>query len=280
MQSLRGLAVGDALGKTWSSWSGRQVGLAERLVPSGTWTYTDDTVMAMAIVSTLERFERIEQDYLAAEFAKRFAEEPQRGYGAGAFWLLHRLCLGRDWRDLSRELFGGGSYGNGSAMRVAPIGAYFATDLDRVAREARASAEVTHAHEEAHARAIAIAIATALVTTGSTDGTAVLEEVVSKTPHGAVRSGIEKVSSLLEAPVEDAVAELGDGREVCCHDTVPFALWCVAKHLGRFEDAIFAALEGTDAPEADRDTMLAIVGGVVAMGSPPPRVWLDALEPL
>lgn len=56
-----------------------------------------------------------------------------------------------------------GSMGNGAAMRVAPIGAYFADDLDKVLSHARASAEVTHGHREGIAGAMATAVASALL---------------------------------------------------------------------------------------------------------------------
>jgi ADP-ribosylglycohydrolase len=47
------------------------------------------------------------------------------------------------------DSFGGnGSFGNGAAMRVAPLGAYFAADPDRAAAEARLQAEITHSHVE------------------------------------------------------------------------------------------------------------------------------------
>lgn len=50
------------------------------------------------------------------------------------------------WRGEARSLFGGqGSFGNGSAMRVAPLGAYFADDLDMVVEQAERSAVTTHA---------------------------------------------------------------------------------------------------------------------------------------
>jgi ADP-ribosylglycohydrolase len=80
------------------------------------------------------------------------------------------------------------------------------------------------------------------------------------------------------------VAEvLGDGSQMLAPDTVPFALWVVA-HFGRsFEDAQFAAMEGLLAPSADRDTVCAIVGGLVALrvgraGLPAP--WLLRCEAL
>ena len=50
-------------------------------------------------------------------------------------------------------LFGGGSYGNGGAMRAAPIGGYFWDDPERARKEAQRSAEVTHAHPEGQAGA-------------------------------------------------------------------------------------------------------------------------------
>lgn len=53
--------------------------------------------------------------------------------------------------------------GNGGAMRAAPVGAYFADDLDKVLCHARASAEVTHGHIEGIAGAMAVAVAAALL---------------------------------------------------------------------------------------------------------------------
>jgi ADP-ribosylglycohydrolase len=55
--------------------------------------------------------------------------------------------------------------GNGGAMRVAPLGADFADDLDELVRQAPASAEVTHAHPEGQAGAIAMTIAEVTTTT-------------------------------------------------------------------------------------------------------------------
>lgn len=105
---------------------------------------------------------RIEQDALARLFGVRYRKDPRRGYGGTAHDILQKIHLGLPWREVSAEVFGGGgSMGNGAAMRVAPLGAWFADDLKRVASEARASAEVTHFHPEGQAGAIAIAVASA-----------------------------------------------------------------------------------------------------------------------
>ena len=70
--------------------------------------------------------------------------------------LLVPLIRGRGapWRTVASQAFGGeGSMGNGGAMRVSPVGAYFAEDLDAVVEHAAASAMVTHAHPDGRAGA-------------------------------------------------------------------------------------------------------------------------------
>src|SRR5258707_5111014 len=63
------------------------------------------------------------------------------------------------WRELVAAQFSGqGSFGNGAAMRVAPLGAYFASDLRRVVAQARLSATVTHTHPEAVAGEMPVAV--------------------------------------------------------------------------------------------------------------------------
>jgi len=87
--------------------------------------------MAIAIVDVLRRHGSIEEDRLAEAFAARFAADPSRGYGPGAVQILERISGGLHWRPAAATAFGGlGSMGNGSAMRVAPLGAYFATTSD------------------------------------------------------------------------------------------------------------------------------------------------------
>ena len=113
----------------------------DRILPGGPWEYTDDTMMAMSIVDQLDARGRIDQDELARRFAARFVEDPTRGYGAGAMGLLARIADGADWAEAAGAMFDGqGSWGNGSAMRVGPVGAYFAEDVEAVVEQARAFA--------------------------------------------------------------------------------------------------------------------------------------------
>ena len=173
--------------------------------------------------------------------------------------------------------------GNGGAMRVAPLGAYFADDLDEVVRQARASAEVTHAHPDGQAGAVAVAIAAAVawrMRTGAEprSGEALLQAALHHTPEGETKNGLAKALTL---PLGDdpltAASTLGSGYRVLSWDTVPFALWCAARHLDSYEEALWTTVSGL----GDRDTTCAMAGGVVALSAGRasiPAEWLAARE--
>ena len=159
--SLEGLSVGDAFGEQFFVDPYKVNDLIEaRTRPEPPWHYTDDTEMALSIVSILRQAGEIDQDRLAQRFARHY--DKSRGYGPAMHGILPLMSLPGSWVTLSRRLFGGqGSFGNGAAMRVAPVGAYFADDLETAAAQAYDSALVTHANPEAAAGAIAVAIAAA-----------------------------------------------------------------------------------------------------------------------
>jgi ADP-ribosylglycohydrolase len=236
--------------------------------------------MALSIVEVLARHGTIDTDALAEAFARRFAQEPGRGYGQGAFNLLTRVNRGAPWRDEARRLFNGqGSFGNGAAMRAAPIGGYFAPDLERVRAEALRSAEPTHTHPDGAAGAVAVAVAAALVVSG-VDRRKLLDEVLRFTPEGHVHARLRKAAAIdLEADIKSVAAELGTGLDVAAHDTVPFAVWVATRHLDSYEDAIWAATSH----DGDRDTLGAIVGGIVVLRTGEdqiPFLWRTATEPV
>lgn len=278
--SLDGLSVGDALGERFFGPPGQVTArIAAREVPPGPWRWTDDTAMALSVCEGLLADERLDQDRLARAFARRHAEEPGRGYGRGAVEILETVAAGTPWELASRRAFGGqGSLGNGGAMRAAPIGAFFAEDLTRVVREARASAEVTHAHPEGQAGAVAVALAAAWAV--RREPTSVFDFVLPHLGPGETRAGLERAATLsLVERGSVAAATLGAGERVSAMDTVPFSLWCVARHPGDYVEAFWTTVEGL----GDRDTTCAIVGGVVALRAGPdsiPAAWLRAREPL
>lgn len=277
--SLDGLSVGDGFGEGYFSNPNVVEGLiAQRALPSAPWRWTDDAQMAISIVDVLEKYGEINQDVLALQFGERY--EPGRGYGPAMHDLMRQYRVGGKWQKLAAAMFDGqGSFGNGSAMRIAPLGAFFADDLERVKAEAVKSAVVTHASSEGIAGAIAVAVAAAVAwqTRGQEiSRTAFLEAVLPHVPDSLVRAGIVKAIRLDAKNVRTAVAALGNGSGVSCQDTVPFCLWCAGMHLDSYEEALWLTVSGL----GDRDTTCAIVGGIISLRAPIPTEWLAAREPL
>jgi ADP-ribosylglycohydrolase len=282
--ALEGLSVGDGFGERFFvDYTVLEGLIEERAEPTAPWPYTDDTEMALSIVASLVEHERIDQDYLAREFAGRY--DAGRGYGPAMHRILRRIGAGEPWRVVAGSAFEGqGSYGNGAAMRSAPLGAYFADDLDAVAEQARRSAEVTHAHPEGIAGAVAVAAGAAwacrLRGAACPPAPAFLERVLESVPESEVRERIRRARDLPPSTsVGLAVAALGNGTKVSAQDTVPFALWCAAQRLEDFVEAMWLTVSGL----RDRDTTCAIVGGIVAgyVGRDGiPADWRAAREPL
>jgi ADP-ribosylglycohydrolase len=280
LTALEGLSVGDAFGERFiHGGSAAESLIAARSLPPAPWRWTDDTAMALDVLEVLSDRGTIEQDRLAATFVNRWARDPDRGYGPGAFRMLHRIALGETWQHVSRDIFAGGSMGNGAAMRVAPLGAYFATDgWERVASEAQASAEVTHAHPEGIAGAIAVATAAAWAS--GDRATSLFDVVLDITPASGTRTRIAQAASLPPETVPaSAGATLGNGRTVLAQDTVAFCLWCVQRHLDDYANALWATVSAL----GDCDTTCAIVGGIVACAvgiDGVPAGWRSCREPL
>jgi len=286
--ALEGLSIGDAFGETFFVLPEMVEALIESraLRDQRPWGWTDDTAMALSIVAVLAEHGTIDRDALATAFADRYRDDPGRGYGGTAHSILVAIGEGTPWQVAARSAFSGeGSMGNGGAMRVAPVGAYFAEDLDRVVEEARRSAEPTHAHPDGQAGAIAIAVAAAVATEigagrRSPSGRALVDEVLIRTPTGPTRDALQTMSRFdFDTDVRTVAARVGCGRGVVSSDTVPLAVWCAARHLDNFEEALWTTVSAL----GDRDTTCAIVGGIVVMATGCdviPAEWRAAREPL
>ncbi|WP_017538902.1 ADP-ribosylglycohydrolase family protein [Nocardiopsis halophila] len=275
--SLVGLAIGDGFGEWHFSPAVARNAAGE--LPPAPWRWTDDTLMACSIADVLLRAGRVDSDVLARSFAEHY--DPERKYGAATRELLERVREGADWKELADAQFGGGgSWGNGAAMRVAPLGAYFAGDLARARDEAARSARVTHTHDEGVAGAVAVAVAaSAAAGIRGLDGEQLLEAAIEQTPGGQVREGLIHARNLMQAPSDTAARALGTGSRVSAPDTVPFALWTAATRLDDYEATVRTCAEAG----GDRDTTSAIAGGVAAARTGIegiPDRWRDRAEPL
>jgi len=283
--ALEGLSIGDAFGERFFvDPDAAEAMIRKEAAPDPPWSWTDDTLMALSIFESLRVSGEINQRRLARSFSDHY--EGSRGYGPAMHRLLAQFREGRDWSEASGLQFcGQGSYGNGGAMRVAPVGAFFADDLEAVAEQAARSAVVTHSHPEAVAGAVAVAIGAAqawrLNRQGRTpDVREFLDLILPHVPDSIVRERIYHARALNpDASIRLGVAALGNGTELSAQDTVPFALWCAGRHLSDFEAALWWTVGGL----GDRDTTCAIVGGIVALfvgEAGLSRYWRGYREPL
>ncbi|MFJ5547296.1 ADP-ribosylglycohydrolase family protein [Streptomyces sp. NPDC093225] len=279
LASLRGLAVGDALGSQYFVPQNYPL-LKRHELPDGDWQWTDDTEMACSVVAVLAAHGRVDQDALAASFAAH--HDFDRGYGPAVNRMLRQIREGADWRELSAALFNGqGSWGNGAAMRIAPLGAWYADDPEQATHQAEISAYTTHQHREAVVGAMAVAAAAALAAAPAGPPTPqdLLDGVIALVPRSAVGAGLRRARDMLDyGDASTVAAVLGCGRRTSAHDTVPFALWSAARSLGDFETAFWT----TANVGGDVDTTCAIVGGVLAGRGTDvlPDAWLARTEAL
>lgn len=207
--------------------------------------FTDDTVLTVAVASAIR--EDAEFGTSIRRWGRRY---PHAGYG-GWFraWLFHENAAPYN------------SFGNGSAMRVAPIGWAF-DDLGDVLREATRSAAVTHNHPEGIKGAQAVAAAIWAARTGQTK-----DQIAALLSD---RFGYDCTTDL------SALQRRG-GFDVTCQGTVPAAAVAFL-HSSDFEDAVRNAVSfGGDA-----DTLACIAGAMAeaCYGGVPAEIQVEALRRL
>ena len=187
--------------------------------------FTDDSVLTAATAEVLLNNGNYTETY--CRFGLRY---PDAGYG-GMFnnWLYQEDHQPYD------------SFGNGSAMRVAPVGWAFET-LDEVLVESKRSAAVTHNHPEGIKGAQVTAAAVFAARTGAS--------------REKIRELVGKLSDYNLDRSVDEVREVYKYNETC-QDTVPEAIIAFLESSD-FEDAIRKAIS----LGGDSDTLACITGGI------------------
>jgi ADP-ribosylglycohydrolase len=281
--SLDGLSLGDTIGRLLGRHSSKSILDIRQSgkFPDKPWTFTDDTNMALSIYENLRLYGHIHQDELAKSFVLHF--DRGRHYGPGARKFADSFREGLTWQEANSRLFNGGSFGNGGAMRIAPLGAYFADDLAKAVSEAKKATEITHAHPEGIAGGIAVAVATAIAwqhREKSLSRVDFIEQILPHIPKSDVRQNCLTAQALPNGlSIDEVVLKIGNGSKITAQDTVPYVLYCAGENLHDFENAFWMTASGG----GDVDTTCAMVCGIVAVsvgGDKLPTEWLNRREPL
>lgn len=284
-KSLLGVSIGDAFGDSFfgnASYIDECIKL--KSIPATKWEFTDDTIMSIAVFEELEAIGDIDQETFINKICLNHNKDVNRGYGATARKIIREISEGGDWKQIANAAFDGqGSMGNGAAMRVNPIGAYYFDNLDKVKELAIKSSLVTHTNNEAIVGAIAVAVATAIATKMTIEKKNIkpiefIDSILLEIPDSDTKSKIAKSKSLSYAyHIETIKSILGNGVKMTAQDTVPFVIWCSAYNLKDFESGIWKAVSIL----GDRDTICAMVGGILIMSSEYskiPKEWIDNVE--
>ena len=187
--------------------------------------FTDDTVLTLATIDALLHRKTFSQAYKC--WYKKY---PEAGYGR-AF---------RQWAEsLDDKPYN--SWGNGSAMRVSPIGLYCHT-MAQVLSKAKESAEVTHNHPEGIKGAQATAACIFLARTGKSK-TQIKEYLETHFQYN-LSSSLEKIRPWYRF-------------DVSCQGSVPQAIIAFLESKD-FEDAIRNAVS----LGGDSDTIACITGAI------------------
>ena len=168
---MLGAICGDILGSTVEFYEVKYNDISKIKLCLPTDDFTDDTALTLAVADWLlndvNKYEN--DDDLKLSLAKQFVkyslhtfknDEGILSFGSGYMQWCHKA-------DLIGEYAPYNSYGNGSGMRVSPVGWFFDT-MEETMRFAKLSADVTHNHPEGEKGAMAIAASIYLARTGKT----------------------------------------------------------------------------------------------------------------
>ena len=255
---LLGLAVGDALGAPFEGLSGETIfrdfpPVSQHVADPDldVLTYTDDTQMAVGVAECLVQGGSIDTDQLAQCFRVNY--EAGRGYGFGLRRILDAMESGNEWKPLVESLFPGGSFGNGAAMRVAPIGLAFHHDAQRLREEAMRSARVTHLHPLGIDAAVIVATAVSiLVRQDKFDCKAFYAELKETAATEEFQWQLRTAGRL--EPQE----MISFGSTLAAHRSVTTAITCFTMWPESYEETIGRAIMFGE----DTDTLAAIAGAL------------------
>lgn len=265
--SMLGVALGDSIGEAMFDIGEEQSDVDEYLVESfisliPTLSYTDDTHMTIGVAESLIACQGFEGAHMAQRFISNYHDEPWRGYASGPPTVFEMIETGESWNKASAHIFPGGSFGNGAAMRVAPIGLYFWDRHAELTETVYHASRITHAHvlgiEGATLQAMAVALAVNENPTQILDKQSFISQLLSFTVQEEFYDKISKFDELLENPDDkkNVIAQLGHGVEA--FNSVPVAIFAFLANCQSFASTIAYAVS----LGGDTDTITSMAGAI------------------
>lgn len=285
--ALVGTFVGDALGMAVEGYTIEEIekkyGQLDYMLEArlGAGTYTDDTEMMIGIAESLVSASGFD----GADMAEKFVVNCNlnRGYGTGTIEALNNIKAGSNWQKAGENIFDGGSFGNGSAMRIAPIGVFYHTNYEELRIKAEQSSQITHTHPLGKTGAAMQAL---------TVGYAVNRKPEDDFPIADYFDVLTKYIDFESAEYNQRLAAIQDflkslpGPKVVCDklgsdarafNSVPTSIYSFLINTDNFKKAVTYAIN----LGGDTDTLGAMTGAIAGAYhgySDIPPDWLDQLE--
>jgi poly(ADP-ribose) glycohydrolase ARH3 len=282
---LLGTACGDILGAAVEGSSAREISelygeirdFAEEGRSFG--CYTDDTQMTVALATSLVECGLVDAAHVSGKYAEFY--EAWRGYGGAAHRVMRLLADGGDYRGTGRLQFPEGSFGNGGAMRIAPVGlAYRHADADELAEAVEDAMLCTHVHAEAIDGALVQAKAVAIAATtepGSFDPASVVQRLAAVCRTETMQAKLAALGDGLLHNDEDVYVIGRVGNGIRASQAVAAALWAFLRYGKDPEECVIRAVSFG----GDTDTIGAMAGALVGAlhgSSWIPARWYDNIE--
>lgn len=278
--SALGTFVGDAMGREVEGWSLELIKARHGILKEmGEGIYTDDTEMMIGIMESLKEDPGFDPALTARRFLENF--HPYRGYGGRIYGIMDRLRKGAPWDQVGTD-----SWGNGGAMRIAPIGFFFYDDHKQLQEAALMCTQITHRHPQGVAGALAQALAVGMATQRGIDGAVIdpiafVEEIVKgvKGIDKGVAQELGRIAEMgqgdgLEATIARIAATFP--RDVSAKGAVPAAITSFVIN-DNFLDTVLTAVNCG----GDTDTIGAMAGALAGAYygfSSITSAWLEPLE--
>ncbi len=273
--SLTGVAVGDSLGARREGATGIGENVAD-LAPR----YTDDTVMTIGVAESLIEQREFHYWHMTERLMRLHEAEPWRRYGNTVTRVFRMMRHGRlGFGMLDRDIFPEGSWGNGAAMRMAPVGLLFHDDPRTLRDIAYHCASITHSHELALEGAILQACAVALAVLAEPEEVNATEYLAALRLITQSPSYQEKLKTIIRllndgCGREEVIARLGNGAAAL--ESVPTAIYSFLAHRDFKSAVLYAVSLGGDADTIG--SMTGAIAGACHGISGIPSQWRETVE--
>lgn len=252
-----GLILGDAIGAPFEGCHpGREPDFPKDLPP--VLHYSDDSEMAIGVAESLITSDGLEPDHLAIRFAENY--NPLRGYGPGTAAILDMIRGGMHWKEANTKVFREGSFGNGAAMRAAPLGLFFFRHSGQLRAAVEEASSITHRHPLGKEGAVLIAYAVSLIATQEVEINKyrMLDTLLEYTSLEEYAAKLRNMKDLIARKASREQVVLTLGNSVLAFESVPTAIYIFLVHGNDFSKMMQVCIS----LGGDTDTIGAMAGAL------------------